>query len=82
MAEARERSVMDAELPQPVYGCAHEGCAEEVSYPPDMLRWYEGGEVEAGFYCESCIDNMLVGWDRRYRPSLQAEIERRANGTN
>ena len=44
-----------ADAPQAVYGCAFRGCAEQVSYPPDMLIWH-GGEDNSGFYCEYCWD--------------------------
>ena len=31
-----------AAAPSPVYGCADQCCAEEVSYPADMLFWWSG----------------------------------------
>ena len=73
-------------LPSPLYGCAVEGCAGEVSYPADALRWWSGvcsdkeegrkwRESEAGWYCSECIpyDAHVAGLG----PSLAEELERR-----
>ena len=38
-------------IPKPLYPCAHPECAQEVSYPAEMLRWSNG---KLGWYCESC----------------------------
>ena len=59
-----------------LYSCADSGCAVEVSYPADMLRWFDGvplppedGEIAwtpdeipaPGWYCtESCWANETV----------------------
>ena len=45
-------------MPKPVFGCACEDCAAEVSYPPDMLFWCEG--EEPGFYCQQCINTECI----------------------
>lgn len=37
-----------------LFGCARDGCAEEVSYPVDMLREYQGRP-----YCQSCWDEAM-----------------------
>ena len=62
--------VQKATLPEAVYGCANPDCAAEVSYPPDMLFWWDG--PPAGFYCnEEVQDPDDLG------PSLATEIQRR-----
>ena len=38
-------------IPDPLYPCAFEACAAEVSYPADMLHW---SNKEASWYCETC----------------------------
>ena len=41
---------------EPMFSCDVEHCAEEVSYPVDMLRSFEGG-----VYCQGCWeDNPLM----------------------
>ena len=53
-------------LPEPFYECANESCAEDRTWPADMLKHYpatiiqDGSVVEAGFYCgfDEC------GWHR------------------
>lgn len=35
----------------PLWECLDQGCAEETSYPADMLRWFQGGLI-----CEGCFD--------------------------
>ena len=70
-------SQYDATLPRPVYGCAAQGCAEETSWPPEDLQWYDGQWCEdgetvpdpgygPGFYCAICLDDIIFGrpeWD-------------------
>ena len=50
-------------LPNPVFGCAVKECAAEVTYPADMLFWWEGSKLlPAGFYCkesEGCVPSDL-----------------------
>ena len=85
------KDVKTAELPAPVYGCAQEYCAAEVSYGPNMLRWWAGSpDHPAGFYCmeSECLSEAVVGYygpdhdmlddpDGMVGPTLQEEIERR-----
>ena len=40
-----------AAIPEPVYPCTTHECAIEVSYPANMLGWFDDG-----FYCEECIE--------------------------
>lgn len=51
----------DAPVPDAVYGCQSTDCAAEVSYPPDMLRWWEGRYTheELGVLC---LESALPGW--------------------
>lgn len=42
-------------MSEPFYSCSQEGCAEECSYPADMLNMYEGEPV-----CEGCWDDMPI----------------------
>ena len=54
--------IQDATLPNALYGCANEACADVNSYPPDMLFWFSGHEdidYEPGFYCEDCLSDEL-----------------------
>ena len=58
------------DIPNPLYSCANEACAIEVSYPANMLVWFPGTRrdgkerdediepppVDAGFYCRECLD--------------------------
>ena len=45
-----------SDFPAPLYGCAFDVCATEVSYPAEMLSWTGGAaSVPAGFYCEVCF---------------------------
>ena len=60
--------------PSAIYGCKFIGCAEQVSYPPEMLSWFPGLTdgaihensqiakvvVEPGFYCEFCIEQTIA----------------------
>ena len=67
-----------APFPEAVYGCADSGCAEEMSYPPEMIYWVdayiEGSTGDSGWYCENCLDNN--GYPTR-GPSLLDELKRR-----
>ena len=56
--------------PEPCYPCAIHECAIEVSYPADMLSWFQDG-----FYCEECIAN-----DERDIPDAEDEDDERQNG--
>ena len=46
-----------AKMPLPVFGCAVEDCAAEVSYPSNMLFWSEG-DGDAGFFCMACLNGL------------------------
>ena len=38
---------------EPCYACAERACAEEITYPADMLAWsWQTGK----FHCEHCFD--------------------------
>ena len=65
---------MRAAMPSPVYGCACEGCACEVSWPAEDLQWHDGREevetddvllhaVDPGFYCERCCSDLELEGD-------------------
>ena len=39
---------------EPCYACAEQACAEEITYPADMLSWsWPKGE----FRCDSCFEH-------------------------
>ena len=71
-----KRTPTTADIPTALYGCGFEYCAEDVSYPPDMLFWHHGGNgVGAGFYCASCWRNTDDLWEiERSGPSLDYVI--------
>ena len=85
--------VQQAKLPEAVYGCANSFCAEQTSYPPDMLYWWAGSEhgYPPGFYCresEGCQDQLLFAYygdrtdatsdpDGMVGPTLKEELARR-----
>ena len=78
MAHEYERvPVEKAQMPRvTLFSCADSGCAVEVSYPGDMLRWFDGvpmppedGEIAwtpdqvpaPGWYCtESCWSEITI----------------------
>ena len=67
-------------LSDPLYGCADEGCAQEVSYPSEMLQFWSGiggmeaeAPIEAGFYCEGCLDHFAAP-DEETGPSLDKAL--------
>ena len=63
-----------APLPSPSFPCGHQVCAEEASYPPDMLYWFDGNETElSGWYCEFCLSEMVAEGGQ----SLASELARR-----
>ena len=52
--------------PKPVYGCANEACAEEVSWPATDIVWFSGtDEICAGWYCDNCLDEYTDRYDDR-----------------
>ena len=53
-------------IPKPLYGCRV--CAEDVSYPADMLFLVKENIMSEGpgFYCEFCIDNHSWNTDERF----------------
>ena len=73
MHSARPGSALHDAIPEAVYSCACHECAVEVSYPADMLRWYDGA-----FYCYECIDEMVPCPDDT--PESEAEYDARHNG--
>ena len=63
---------INAATPDPFYGCADEGCADERSWPSEEIYWWDGyeyydddddrlvrrdGPPTPGWYCEGCIDD-------------------------
>ena len=60
---------MIRKIPDPVFGCADECCASEVSYPASDIVWFNGCKtpehpehpnckgVEPGWYCDACWEN-------------------------
>ena len=60
-------------VPEPVYGCKEESCAEAVSYPAEDLRYFAGHDAgnlpaaPSGWYCEEHRDEL--------RLSIEAEAE-------
>ena len=73
---------MISKIPEPVYPCAVEGCAEEHSFPPNMLRYWKPkvDSMPADFYCEFCYEE-LVWWDDDPKddrgPTLEEVIKER-----
>jgi hypothetical protein len=67
-------------IPRASYPCLNRFCAEEVSYPPDMLFWVDDGETR-GWLCENCWDEH--DWNEDEIPpkgiSLEKEIIRQHN---
>ena len=67
---------MKAAIPQVLYGCASQGCAEEVSHYPEDLSWWHGDvtapNAPAGFYCGDCLDHFCA---ENSGPSLKAVLE-------
>ena len=65
-------------LPDAVYGCQEESCAESVSYPAEDLRYFAGHDAgnlpaaPAGWYCEDHRDEL--------RLSIEAEAEESESG--
>lgn len=51
---------------QVYFACDVQQCAEEVTYPADMLYWCAEEKV---FMCENCMSQ--YGWDRRETFSLR-----------
>ena len=63
-------------VPDVLFGCAIQNCAEGVSYPPADLYWLEGSEaVPAGFYCDDCLSELADVID--YGMTLADELEER-----
>jgi len=76
LAEEIERQMVSNEnekrnlpIPESLYSCADKCCAEETSYPADMLYWHE---TRHGWYCANCFDE--DGEEKGI--SLAEEIER------
>lgn len=67
MIERVITEAMREAVPRPLYSCADEGCAAEVSYPAADLTWSDGfstadgGRVPPGFYCWECLDHHSTG---------------------
>ena len=50
---------MTMTLPRTNFSCTDRRCAEEVSYPADMMYWWPGRDgYPAGWYCEYCMEEM------------------------
>ena len=63
-------SCMDVKaIPEALYSCGTRVCAEETSYPADMLFW---SDTKRGWYCENCFEE--DGEEKGI--SLAEEIER------
>ena len=61
-----------AAIPEPVYPCTTHECAIEVSYPADMLSWFNDG-----FYCYECIEDATeskVAYEARHEGPSLAEV--------
>ena len=56
-------------IPEALYSCGTRACAEETSYPADMLFW---SDTKRGWYCEHCFEE--DGEEKGI--SLAEEIER------
>ena len=67
------------------------GLQGTVTYPADMLSWWQGGpSYPAGWYCDGCWDEAAADWVSQYEdnrdpstpeaPSLAEELERRDAG--
>lgn len=76
LAAAGSRSAITTEMrdavPAPLYSCADQNCAAEVSFPADDLAWLPS---KGGFYCTApleCCWNFHATEDdgHKYRPSL------------
>ena len=80
-------SIEDVSLPHELYSCSCDncGCAEEQSFPADMLRYWAGSEHHReGFYCiEACLDDACFDYMPEGDPEtktgtlLSEEIARR-----
>ena len=63
-----ENGKQNLPIPEALYSCGTGSCAEETSYPSDMLFW---SEKKRGWYCGNCFEE--DGEDRGI--SLAEEIE-------
>ncbi len=45
----------DRPIPQAFFACSEAGCAEDTTYPAEMLYWYE---PERRWVCENCWENL------------------------
>ena len=64
---------MMSAIPQVLYGCASQGCAEEVSHHPEDLVWWAGdSDAKAGFYCRDCLNHHCAD---DVGPSLKAVLD-------
>ena len=45
---------------RPLYSCAAECCAIEVSWVANELWWVDVDGEPSGFYCDGCIDELSV----------------------
>lgn len=59
-------------IPEPLYPCAHEACAEERTWPADDLFWSE--KVE-GWVCDICRCDDPTHEDEQTGSSLSDEIQ-------
>jgi hypothetical protein len=48
---------MTRPIPEALFSCSNQDCAEETTYPADMLNWYE---EECRWVCDNCWDELPV----------------------
>ena len=74
-------SLATVKIPEAIYSCSDQSCADVLSYSPEQLRYWKGTEEwPEGFYCtESCLDECLsdhygvggtVDYDNMVGPAL------------
>ena len=51
--QKQSNPIANLTLPKASYSCLHEYCAEQVTYPPEMLYWVNDGNIK-GWLCENC----------------------------
>ena len=65
-------------IPQANFSCANDWCAEQTSFPADMLYWWDGGDgMDRGFYCQEggCMDGIFISeWEGRFPLRTLADV--------
>jgi hypothetical protein len=46
---------MTRPIPEALFSCSNQYCAEETTYPAEMLYWYE---QECRWVCDNCWDDL------------------------